>query len=170
MKKYNQTKWESKEWRRNQIRRFYKAYGNDEFDPKMDTVAKQVLTKYTNVVTSPVKLPPPQPTFENVDEAHKTIKSLESKVIEVLEEGLDDPKYRYDVALGVAKYLFPQHKAANSKVEQEIKVTFQNLTPTTKQLDNAPDRKALGIPANYTLVSDGIIGDNIHNDIRQDPE
>lgn len=58
----------------------------------------------------------------------RTIEELRDKVLDVLSEGLEDDKKKYDVALGAAKYLFPQHKATTNTTDASIKVVFENIS------------------------------------------
>jgi len=57
-----------------------------------------------------------------------TIEDLREKVLNVLNEGLDDAKHKYFVALGASKFLFDQRRADTKKVERIVNVNFQNLT------------------------------------------
>lgn len=67
-----------------------------------------------------------------------TIEDLKTRVLKVLEEGLSDPKKRYDVALGMSKYLFETKRQVGENSDKVIRVKFENLNSTVNNTINIP--------------------------------
>lgn len=67
-----------------------------------------------------------------------TIEDLKEKVLKVLKAGLDDPKRRYEVALGMSKYLFETKRQAGENNDKVIRVKFENLHSTVNNTINIP--------------------------------
>lgn len=90
-------------------------------------------------------------------QAIRTIEDLKDSVITVLEEGLRDEKVKYMVALGIAKYVFPQLKASTNKNDNNIKVVFENIQTDKRQTEltltrNSPTTLSSNSPEIVNLI------------------
>lgn len=83
--------------------------------------------------------------IETTKETVRTIEHLRDKVLRVIEEGLDDPDVRYDMAKSMSKFLFEQKRAVTGKQENTINVIFEGIGTGTKQPSKAVE------PADYKI-------------------
>lgn len=144
---------QTKAYERKQLDAFVLTYGSlNDTTKVIERIADKEKEAYDKLMQNKFGVKEPLiPTTENLKQVQKTVHSLHDKVIKVLEEGLDDPEERYQIALGVAKYLFPQHRAVTGKMDNEVRIVFENLD-SNKSLPPPPIKITPVETAEFTTI------------------